>query len=264
MTPTALRQQIGDAFSRAAPEYHRHATLQHTAARHLVEMMPALHAGRILDIGCGTGAVLNHLAEQHQDISLYGLDLAAGMLNQARRTWSDDSPVRWVQGNAEMLPLAEQGMDYVTSCLALQWCDLSLALAEIERVLKPGGTAFICTLLRGSFHEFNQACHALGHQSPINSFMSLADVERTIAMTQLVSAGVQLRTLSEHSHVFTDALRHLRGIGANTRLQGTCHPLPARRLQAVWQEASGGQRYTISYRVGFLQLTRPSKNRTTP
>ena len=103
MTPAALRQQIGEAFSRAAPDYHHHASLQHAAAHQLVEMMPALHAGSVLDIGCGTGAVLSHIAEQHRNASLYGLDLAAGMLHQAHRVWSGDSPVHWVQGNAEML-----------------------------------------------------------------------------------------------------------------------------------------------------------------
>lgn len=54
----------------------------------------AREAGRVLDIGCGTGAMLHHLRDTGHTGRLVGLDPATGVLARARRR--DD--VEWVQG----------------------------------------------------------------------------------------------------------------------------------------------------------------------
>lgn len=94
----------------------------------------AAASGRVLEIGCGTGLALRHYSRQAQVI---GLDPALDALSKARRRMPD-TPL--VHGSALALPFADDSFDCVVSSLV--FCSVSdprLGLAELKRVLKPGG-----------------------------------------------------------------------------------------------------------------------------
>jgi MPBQ/MSBQ methyltransferase len=95
---------------------------------------------RALDAGCGTGfqtAILQELGYE-----ALGVDLSAGLLRVARRRCAG---AYLLQGDVEALPWRDQTVDLVVSCGST----LSFvphpdrALAEIGRVLRPGGRAFL-------------------------------------------------------------------------------------------------------------------------
>ncbi|HSF06323.1 MAG TPA: class I SAM-dependent methyltransferase [Methylomirabilota bacterium] len=91
---------------------------------------------RALDAGCGTGfqaAVLESLGYR-----THGLDLSAGLLAVARR---QRVPAVLTRGTIETLPYEAETFDAVTCCgSTLSFVDApALALAEIGRVLRPGG-----------------------------------------------------------------------------------------------------------------------------
>jgi len=97
--------------------------------------VPLSAAGRMIDLGCGDGRLLARLSQGGLDA--VGIDLAEGMLHQARDT-SPATPL--VCGDAAMLPLASAHADVVFALHMLYHvADLSAALAEIGRVLRPGG-----------------------------------------------------------------------------------------------------------------------------
>ncbi|MCP2264092.1 class I SAM-dependent methyltransferase [Promicromonospora thailandica] len=89
---------------------------------------------RVLDVGCGTGALLAHLRDQGARPS--GVDPAARMaeLAQARAPGVD---VR--RGEFEDLPFDDAAFDAVLAVNAFQLADPDEALAEAARVLAPGG-----------------------------------------------------------------------------------------------------------------------------
>ena len=90
---------------------------------------------RILDLGCGAGRDLVSWGVSPSD-KITGLDLNSGHLAVARQRFPNRS---YLQGAGEWLPFADESFDRVISTLALPYMNIPKALAEIHRVLVPGG-----------------------------------------------------------------------------------------------------------------------------
>ena len=96
-------------------------------------------AGRILDIGVGSGLNLPFYARQAREI--FGVDPSPLLLARAQREAPrTQTPVHLLEGSAEHIPLADRSMDTIvmtwTGCSIPEIC---AALAEMRRVLRPGG-----------------------------------------------------------------------------------------------------------------------------
>jgi len=94
---------------------------------------------RWLDVGCGTGALCEAIVTQCAPASVTGLEPAEGFLSVARQKLPPD--VALVTGSAAAMPLADASFDVVVAGLVLNFVpDLGAALAEIQRVAKPGAS----------------------------------------------------------------------------------------------------------------------------
>ncbi len=92
---------------------------------------------RILDAGCGAGPLFAALRDRGAIVT--GFDSSAGMLEQARRRLGDDADLL-VAALGSPLPFPDGTFDDVTASLVLHYLeDWGPALAELRRVLKPGG-----------------------------------------------------------------------------------------------------------------------------
>jgi ubiquinone/menaquinone biosynthesis C-methylase UbiE len=92
------------------------------------------NAQRVLEVGCGTGAVLSELPEGP---TLYGLDIDRNALIECGQ---HASRARRVQGNVLHLPFSESSFDIVYCHFLLLWVQNPLqALLEMKRVGRPGG-----------------------------------------------------------------------------------------------------------------------------
>jgi ubiquinone/menaquinone biosynthesis C-methylase UbiE len=99
---------------------------------------PGLH---IVDLGCGDGHLLQRLlaAAGGQQLILTGIDFSVAEVAAARRVLP--SSVRLLNEAAQAISLKNGEADYVLSHMALMLMhDIDTVLAEIARVLKPGGT----------------------------------------------------------------------------------------------------------------------------
>jgi ubiquinone/menaquinone biosynthesis C-methylase UbiE len=94
-----------------------------------------------LEIGCGTGRVMRHVAPLCGQLD--GLDISAAMVERGRRRLADLPNVRFEVGNGYDLALfADESFDLVYSLYAFQHMPKTIAfnyLAESQRVLRPGG-----------------------------------------------------------------------------------------------------------------------------
>jgi ubiquinone/menaquinone biosynthesis C-methylase UbiE len=106
---------------------------------------------RLLDIGCGTGEFLREVKRNHPRLAVTGLDLSAPYLAVARRRLRPWSRVRLIEAAAEAMPFAAGEFDIV-SCLylfhELPGSVRRAVVAEIGRVLKPGGTLILVDSLQ--------------------------------------------------------------------------------------------------------------------
>lgn len=92
--------------------------------------------GRLLDVGCGEGQVARLAAELH-DMDVVGIDPAMSQVSVA--TERGGGP-RYLQGSAAGVPIADASMDAAVACLVFEHIEaLDAALAEVARVLRPGG-----------------------------------------------------------------------------------------------------------------------------
>ncbi|HXX89947.1 MAG TPA: methyltransferase domain-containing protein [Acidimicrobiales bacterium] len=94
---------------------------------------------RVLEVGCGEGQVSRRIAALGAEV--VGLDPAP---TQIRTALERDGGPRFVQARAEHLPLGDAVVDTVVVCLAIEHVDpFEPAIAEIARVLEPGGRLFL-------------------------------------------------------------------------------------------------------------------------
>lgn len=102
--------------------------------------LPKDSPAAVLDIGCGTGKLLNRLASQFPQLQGTGLDLSPEMLRQARHRNSHRPRLIFVQGVSEALPFVDHQFQAAFSTISfLHYPDPQQVFLEIGRVLKPGG-----------------------------------------------------------------------------------------------------------------------------
>jgi SAM-dependent methyltransferase len=109
--------------------------------------------GSVLDAGCGTGGFLSRLVRDRQDLSVVGVDAFAPAAVRA----CEKSGRPAVCASLQNLPFADNTFDAVVSAdvLCHQSLDPPLALAEIARVLRPGGRL----ILNLPAHEWLRSAH---------------------------------------------------------------------------------------------------------
>jgi ubiquinone/menaquinone biosynthesis C-methylase UbiE len=91
----------------------------------------------ILDIGCGTGRLLRRMHLHWPSASLVGVDVAEGMVAQAR---AQTGYATIHQAPAEHLPLEDNSLDLITSTISFHhWSDQPQGVREAVRVLRRGG-----------------------------------------------------------------------------------------------------------------------------
>jgi arsenite methyltransferase len=98
---------------------------------------------RVLDVACGSGATALLLGRELGCITV-GVDLGAGAIEQARRAVRAGERASFLVGDAEALPLPDAGFDVALSeCSLCVFPDKPRAIAEMARVVRPGGTVAV-------------------------------------------------------------------------------------------------------------------------
>ena len=233
-----LSDPVARAFSAAASSYDAEAQLQRQVGQDLLLALPSgLQVVRWLDLGCGTGHFCTALGKHYPQAQGVGLDIATGMLQQAR---SKRSTALYVCGDARTLPLADSSLDLVFSSLALQWCeDLDSVLQEVRRVLKPGGLLAFSSLAQGTLHELSDSWLQACGQPRVNTFRSFTAYEQACAQQGWQILQLECRPVIQFYPDVRALLGHLKGIGAgylqNGRSQGLLGRASWQRIQQAYE-----------------------------
>jgi len=252
-TPAINEQNVAHRFSKAASKYNSIASIQRVIAEQALANLPKALKGEALDIGCGTGIHTQALVKKGATAT--GVDIAKGMLAQARKMYSD--PI-FVQGSAVDLPFVDSAFSTVFSSMALQWVsDTRLVGNEIVRVLKRGGVAELAIMVAGSFNELRTA-RKVAQLPQADTFMpttshwlngfkqSSLDLQRVITKDYIDS----------HSDIMA-LLHSVKGVGAGETGQKQ-PPLTRRdikKLAMAYSNITGvGSKLPLTYRVSHFRL----------
>ncbi len=111
--------------------------------RTLVDLMAPVPGEAILDVGCGAGSLDRLLARRLGPANaITAMDNNAFLLGEAASLAESEGlgdMIRFEPGNAEALPFADESFGCVFSVTVLEECDADRALAEMARVVRPGG-----------------------------------------------------------------------------------------------------------------------------
>ena len=110
---------------------------------------------RGLDVGCGTGRLLAFLHRTWPGMKLTGIDLSQPYLEEARRLIGCTARVKLDEAAAEVLPFDDASLDLVVSSFLLHELPKKVraqVLAEMTRVLKPGGLVVIVDSMQKGDH----------------------------------------------------------------------------------------------------------------
>jgi ubiquinone/menaquinone biosynthesis C-methylase UbiE len=110
--------------------------------RHL-RHLPHLPGGKLLDAGCGSGAMSRLIASHHPHFEVVGIDLNPAYISYAQdlgRAAALDN-LTFEQGDLRALPFTPASFDVIWSRFVLYFLpNPEAAIAEFRRVIRPGGT----------------------------------------------------------------------------------------------------------------------------
>ncbi|MDH4094824.1 MAG: methyltransferase domain-containing protein [Betaproteobacteria bacterium] len=204
-------------FDRAAAGYLGAARLELEVGERMLERLDyvRLAPACILDAGCGPAPQAEALARRYPGARLLALDFSQPMLARARgaRGWlarlRGRGPLA-VCAALERLPLAAGSIEFAWSNMALHWAaDLQAALAELARVLAPGGLLMFSTLGPDTLKELRAAAG----EARVHSFADMHDLGDA-----LVAAGFAAPVMD--MEMLTLAYRGPLGLVTDLRASG--------------------------------------------
>ncbi|GAB7032050.1 methyltransferase domain-containing protein [Streptomyces sp. NPDC021749] len=173
-----------DTIGTNAPYVHGYSSREARRLGDQADTLSALlHTGtayepgsRVLEAGCGVGAQTVHLVGSSPGAQIVAVDRSEESLAQARThvtAQAPTAPVTWNRADLRQLPYPEASFDHVFTCFVLEHLqDPAQTLAELRRVLRPGGTLTVIEGDHGSafFHPDSPHAQAvIDHQVRLQS-----------------------------------------------------------------------------------------------
>jgi malonyl-CoA O-methyltransferase len=214
---------VREAFDRAAGDYDRHAALEQEVCRRLLERCDFHRQlpGRVLDLGCGTGAGAHALKRKFRQAQVIGLDFSPAMLARMRRRSSLLRPLRAVCADLARLPFAQQSMDLLFSNLANHWSpDPAVLFDEFRRVLRPGGMLLFTILGPATLAELREAWAGVGALSLPHRLPDLMEVGDSLVAAGFREPVMDTERITLHYPGLGELARELECTGSSLLIPG--------------------------------------------
>jgi malonyl-CoA O-methyltransferase len=275
--------RVRSAFERAAASYDSAAVLHHEVGQRMAERLALvrLQPETILDAGCGTGDAIPELRTRFPPASIVGLDIAAAMLEAARRrVASSTTPersilARWlgarstvhgptglVRADACRLPFAGGRFDLVWSNLLLQWInEPPRAFSEFNRVLGVGGLLMFTTFGPDTLFELRAAFSGVDQSTHVHRFIDMHDLGDMLVHAGFAEPVMDMERITM-TYVDADALmRDLKSTGAHNATFGRPRGLIGRgrwqRVRAALERFRRDGRLPATFEVLYGHAWKP-------
>ena len=114
--------------------------------KYVIDEINKVNHEKMLDVGCGTGEILNTIATNSDNY--FGIDLSEKMIEIAK-TKNNSNNITYLVGDSEFLPFKDSYFDVITCVESFHhYPNPYGVIKEFYRVLKPNGTIIICDMYR--------------------------------------------------------------------------------------------------------------------
>jgi malonyl-CoA O-methyltransferase len=249
---------VRSAFDRASTSYEAAAVLQARMADELLERLALFKLAPqvVVDLGAGTGRMTGELKRLYKRATVIALDIAPGMLREARRHFALFRRFERICADARRLPFATASVDVLVSNLMLQWCDdLDVAFAEIRRVLKPDGFLSFTTFGPDTLRELRTAWATVDNYSHVNTFIDMHDIGDALGRAGLTEPVLDVERVTLTYPDVMSLMRDLKVIGAHNVTAGRARGLTGRtrlrQMEVAYESARTDDRIPATYEVVF-------------
>jgi malonyl-CoA O-methyltransferase len=250
------RARLRASFERASRSYEAAAGLQAQVAAELLERLELLRLAPqvVLDLGSGTGRITGELKRRYPRACVIALDLAPGMLREARRHRWPWRRFERVCGDALRLPLADGSVDLIFSNLMLQWCEpLAVAFAEVRRVLRASGFFTLSTFGPDTLHELRSAWAQADGYNHVNRFADMQEIGDALMRAGLTEPVLDVDRIELGYRDVLSLMHDLKAIGAHNVTAGRPRALAGRsrlaRVQQAYEGFRRAERLPATYEV---------------
>jgi malonyl-CoA O-methyltransferase len=241
-------RRIAQRFGDAAPTYEGAARVQAQVAEALALAIAGQDlpkGGRVLELGCGAGALTRALLALLEPSLWIASDIAPGMLARARQSLGHPAVAFACVDGAQ--PALAGGFDLVCSSLTLQWLDDPTdAIDRWRRLARPGGLLAFSTLLDGTFGEWRQAVRAAGAPEPGPALPTLETLRSWLGAQAIITP---LDLIERHADGLS-FLKAARLTGVDTSFGRALGPGTMRRAMKAFEAAGAA----ITYRAALVLL----------
>ncbi|HTC51056.1 MAG TPA: malonyl-ACP O-methyltransferase BioC [Steroidobacteraceae bacterium] len=247
------RRAVRAHFERASATYDAAAVVQTRVREELLSRLDLIRLAPqvVVDLGCGTGLGTRALKDRYRAASVIGLDLAPGMLREARRRGGWLRPLQRVCADVYQLPFRDGAVELMFSNLMLQWCDdLDGALREVRRVLAPGGFFAFSTFGPDTLRELRQAWAAADGGTHVSGFRDMHDIGDAVTRAGLAEPVMDVERLTLVYPDVAAISRDLKVIGARNATAARSRGLTGKGRWRAMTEA-----YETLRQAGLLPAT---------
>jgi malonyl-CoA O-methyltransferase len=233
---------VAASFGAASRSYDAAAWLQTAVREELLSRLDLLRTPprAVLDLGAGTGHAAAAIKRRFRRAAVTAADIAEPMLQQARRHSRFWRPIRCVQADARALPFPDASFDLVFSNLMLQWlAPPDAALAEVRRVLRPGGLLLLSSIGPETLQELRAAWAAADGGVHVNEFIDMHDLGSALGRASFIEPVLDVDRHLRHYPDPRALMRELKALGAHNvdsrRARGLTGRQAFGRMQAAYE-----------------------------
>jgi malonyl-CoA O-methyltransferase len=209
------------SFDRAARTFDASAALHAEVRQRALERLTLLRSQPelIVDLGSGTGAAGKWFRSRVPSARIVEIDRSLAMLRESRRkqgAWQRllGAGPQQIGGDAARIPLRDGSADWVFASLLLPWCALEDTLAQIKRVLKPGGVFAFTSFGPDTLIELRQAWHGVDRFEHVHAFVDMHDLGDALVRAGFAEPVLDVERFTLTYRSFDALLRELKATGS--------------------------------------------------
>jgi ubiquinone/menaquinone biosynthesis C-methylase UbiE len=231
-SPQAARVSVQEGYERWARTYDETPNpLLALEERCLVNVLPDVVGGNVLDLGCGTGRWLVRLVERGAN-TVVGIDLSAAMLRVARGTVTIRN--RLVLADCLQLPFQSSVFDFALSSFALNHIQhLDSMARELARTMKYRGRLLIC--------EMHPDAYSQGWRPGFRDTRGAAQIETVSRSAESIVSGFRehgFACMNSHDGFFGESERPIFLSASKGEMFETARHVPAIQIYEFTNTAS--------------------------